>query len=55
MDLEGSGRGLISTHYPDIHLEGLRITTKDLSQNSQSPGRDLNPGQLEYEKFEKIR
>jgi hypothetical protein len=32
-----------------IYLEGLRKTTKNLSWDSRSPGRDLNPGPLEYE------
>jgi hypothetical protein len=32
-----------------ICLEGLRKTTKNLSQDSRSPGRDLNPGPPEYE------
>jgi hypothetical protein len=31
-----------------ICLEGLRKTTKNLSQDSRSPGRDLNPGPPEY-------
>jgi hypothetical protein len=30
-------------------LERLRTTTASLSQNNQSPGRDLDPGPLEYE------
>jgi hypothetical protein len=30
-------------------LEGLRKPKKKLSQDSQSPGRDLNPGPPEYE------
>jgi hypothetical protein len=42
--LEGSGRGLILSYYPSTCLEGLRKTTKILSWNSRSPGRDLNPG-----------
>jgi hypothetical protein len=29
--------------------EGLRKTTKNLSQDSRSPGPDLNPGTPEYE------
>jgi hypothetical protein len=32
-----------------IFLEGLMKTTKDLSQDSRFPGRDLNPGPPEYE------
>jgi hypothetical protein len=35
---------VLSWHLP----EGLRKTTKDLGQNSWSPGRDLNPGPPEY-------
>jgi hypothetical protein len=36
-------------YYPGICLEGLRKTTKNLSQDNRSPGRDLNPGPPEYE------
>jgi len=36
--------GLILTYYPGIRLEGLRGTTKTLSQDSRSLGPDLNPG-----------
>jgi hypothetical protein len=36
-------------YYPGIRLGGLRKTTKNLSQGSRSPGRDLNPGPPEYE------
>jgi hypothetical protein len=36
-------------YYLGIGLEGLRKTTKNLSQHSRSPGRDLNPGPPEYE------
>jgi hypothetical protein len=42
-DLEGSGRSLILMYYPGIHLEVQKKPTKNLSQNSQSPGRVLNP------------
>jgi hypothetical protein len=35
--------------YFGIFLEGLRKTKKNLSQDSWSPGRDLNPGPSEYE------
>jgi hypothetical protein len=35
-------------HYPGIFLEGLRKSTKNLSWDSRSPGRDLNPGPPEY-------
>jgi hypothetical protein len=40
----GGGRGLMKVYYPGICLEGLRKTAENLSQNSRSPGRDLNPG-----------
>jgi hypothetical protein len=36
-------------YYPGIFLEGLRKTTKNLRQDSQSQGRDLNMGPTEYE------
>jgi hypothetical protein len=36
-------------YYPGICMEGLRKTTKPLSRDSRSPGRDLNPGPPEYE------
>jgi hypothetical protein len=36
-------------HFPVILLEGLRKTTKYLSQDSRSPGRKLNHGPPEYE------
>jgi hypothetical protein len=49
MDLVGSGLGLIVKYYPDISLERLRKTTKTLSQGSQSPAQDFNPGTTEYE------
>jgi len=42
-DLEGSGHGLILKYYPSIHLERLRKTTKNLSQDNQSPRQDMNP------------
>jgi hypothetical protein len=35
--------------YVGISLEQLRKTTKHLSQDSQSLGRDLNPEPSEYE------
>jgi hypothetical protein len=35
--------------YPSICLEGLRKTTKNLSQDSQSLGWDLNHGPPKYE------
>jgi hypothetical protein len=48
-NLEGNGRGLILSYYPIIRLKGLRKTTKIVSQNIRSAGRDLNPGTSEYE------
>jgi hypothetical protein len=47
-DVEGRGRGLILRH-PVSCLEGLKKTMKGPSQDSQSPGQDLNPGPREYE------
>jgi hypothetical protein len=47
--VEGSGRGLLSSYYTGIRLEGLRTTTIKVSQGSRTPGPDLNPGPLEYE------
>jgi hypothetical protein len=47
--VEGSGRGLIYSTNPAVGLGGLRKTTKNLGQDSWSPGRDLNPGPPEYE------
>jgi hypothetical protein len=47
--LEGSGRSLILKCYPVIRLEGLRKTTKNLSQDSLSSGRHSSPGSPEYE------
>jgi hypothetical protein len=35
-------------YYFSICLKGLRITMKNLSQNSQYLGQDLNPGPPEY-------
>jgi hypothetical protein len=48
-DLEGNCRGLILRYYPGIRLEELRKSTKTLSQDCPSPGRDSNPGTPEYE------
>jgi hypothetical protein len=36
-------------YYPSICLEGPRKTVQNLSQDSWSPGRDLNPRPPEYE------
>jgi hypothetical protein len=46
----GSGRGIIlRKYYPSIFLEGMRKTTKNTSQDSRCPGRDLKPGPPVYE------
>jgi hypothetical protein len=37
-DLEGSGRGLALKFYPEIFLEWIRKTTKNLSQDSPVSG-----------------
>jgi hypothetical protein len=34
---------------PSIYLEGLRKTSKNLSQDSWSPGRDSSPRPTEYD------
>jgi hypothetical protein len=47
-DLEGGDRGLILRYYPGICLQGLRETTKDLRQDKQYQGRNMNPGPPEY-------
>jgi hypothetical protein len=36
-------------HYPGVLLDGLMITTKNLSQDSRSPCRHSNLGPPEYE------
>jgi hypothetical protein len=36
-------------YHPGICVEELRKTTKNLSQDTRSPGRDLNPGLPAYE------
>jgi hypothetical protein len=48
-DFKGSGRGIILRCFPGIRLDGLRKTTKPLSQDSRSPSRDLNPVHPKYE------
>jgi hypothetical protein len=35
-------------HYPGHSPRGTETITKRLSQDSRSPGRDLNPGPYEY-------
>jgi hypothetical protein len=47
-DMEGRGRGLIR-YYPSICLGELKKTTKNFSQDSQSPGRYLIQRPPEYE------
>jgi hypothetical protein len=47
--MEGSGSGPILRYYDSICLEELRKNTKALSQDSQFPGRELNPRPPEYE------
>jgi hypothetical protein len=42
-DLEESGRRIILRYYLGIRLEGLRKSTKNVSQDSRSPDRDRNP------------
>jgi hypothetical protein len=42
-------------YYHGICLEGLRKTTKTVSQNSRSPCRDLNWGPSEYEEVLSIQ
>jgi hypothetical protein len=47
MNWKGCGRKWLwpnLRYYPGICLEELRKTTKNLSQDSQSLGRGLNPG-----------
>jgi hypothetical protein len=49
-ELEGGDRGSIyCRYYPGIFLDGLRKTSKTLSQDSRSLGRNLDPGPPEYE------
>jgi hypothetical protein len=43
MVLEVHHPGLVLRYSPGIYLEGLRKTTKNLSQYSRCPGRDLKP------------
>jgi hypothetical protein len=50
--LEGMWKEAIVVQFmasPGIWLEGLRKTTKIISQDSRSPGRDLNKVPSEYE------
>jgi hypothetical protein len=48
-DLDRRGRGLISRYTTGIRLEGDRKTTKLLTQDRRSPGRDMNTEPPEYE------
>jgi hypothetical protein len=47
--VERRSRDLILRYYPSICQEGLSKTTKNLTQDSRSPARDLNPEPPEYE------
>jgi hypothetical protein len=53
MNLKGFGRKRpwpnLSSYTGGICVYGLKKTMKDLSQDSRSPGRDLNSGPPEYE------
>jgi hypothetical protein len=46
-DLEESGRRIILRYYLGIRMEGLRKSTKNVSQDSRSPDRDLKPHKYE--------
>jgi hypothetical protein len=48
-ELEGGGRGIILRYYPSIRLEGLRKTTRHLSQDSRPPSLDFNSEPPKYE------
>jgi hypothetical protein len=48
-DVEGSSRGLILRYYPEIYLQGLKKTTKTLSQDSRYTGRGYRSLPPEYE------
>jgi hypothetical protein len=43
VNMEGRGHDVNWGENPGIRLEGLRETTKTLSQNSRSPDRDSSP------------
>jgi hypothetical protein len=47
--MEGSDHGLILRYCPAICLVGLRKTTINLSKDSRSPDRYLNPRPLVYQ------
>jgi hypothetical protein len=49
MDFEANRCGVIFKLNRGIRPEGLREITKDLSQDSRFPGRDLNPEPSECE------
>jgi hypothetical protein len=44
----GSSHGQILRYYPATNLDGLRKTTRKLTQDSQSQGQDLNLGPPKY-------
>jgi hypothetical protein len=49
---EGCGRKLSWSNlklHPRVFLKGLKKATKNLSQDSQTPGRDLKPGHPKHE------
>jgi hypothetical protein len=47
-NIEGIGRGLILRYCSEIFLEGPSKTTKNISQDNLSTGRDLNPESSKY-------
>jgi hypothetical protein len=47
--MERSGHEPNSSHYRGTRLEGLRKSTRNVSQHGQSLGRHLNPGPSEDE------
>jgi hypothetical protein len=50
MNVKGYGRKRVRDliYFRGICVDGVRKSTKNLSQNSRSPGRGLNDGLLEY-------
>jgi hypothetical protein len=53
MNWKGYGRKLLwpvsmKAYYHGSSLEGLSETTRNVSKDSRSPGRDVNPGSPEY-------
>jgi hypothetical protein len=49
MNWKGYGRKLSWPDFKVLYRDILMKTTKNLRQNSRSPGRELNSGPLEYE------